>query len=113
MEEQSTSGLNAASNGASFQPPTRNPQSDVNTSLQTAGSNLQTGGSNSLLNTNSNILVPTPTGHVSVAPTGKSNLQSHTNAKHPPLLMWVGIVIVVVLLAGMAFGLLRPRSRKS
>jgi hypothetical protein len=112
MNEQSANSVGGASNGTDFQPPTQNPQSNVNSSLQTTDSGLQMPTSttnNLLLNSTANILVPTANGTVAIAPTSTANLATHPTAKNSPVATWLGVGLVLVLLGIMAVGLLKPR----
>jgi len=109
MNEQSASGVTPASNGTTFQPSTQNPQSNVNSTLQTTGSGLQSAGGD-VLGAQTNILVPTSHGDITIAPTGTPNTAAAaTTAKHPPALAWVGVGVVLVMVAVLAIGILRPR----
>lgn len=108
-DQQSASSVGGASSGTDFQPPTQNPQSNVNSNLQTTGTGLQT-AANSILSGQQNIYVPTASGAtIKIAPTNAGVLASHTSVpKHPPVIAWVGAAIVVGLLIVMAVGILRP-----
>ncbi len=107
-DQQSGTSLGGSNKATDFQPPTQNPQSNINSSLQTTDSGLQTAAN--ILNGQQSILVPTASGSlVAVAPTRGSVLASTTSArKNPPAIAWVGAVIVIVLLGIMAFGILKP-----
>ncbi len=109
-EQQSVSGVGAGSNGTDFQPPTQNPQSNVNSTVQTTDTGLQTASDGTNVLGTHTILVPTANGNVAIAPTSTSSLATTaTVTKHPPVVAWLGAGLVVLLVAVMAIGLLRPR----
>ncbi len=108
MNEQNASGVGGASTGTDFQPPTQNPQGNVNSTLQTTGSGLQSAGG-AVLGEHTSILVPTATGTVAVSSGAPAVAAQPVAVKHTNLALWLGAGLVLLMLAVMSFNLLRPR----
>lgn len=98
---------NAGSKGTDFQPLTQNPQDNAGSNLQTTGSNLQT-TSGDVLGGNTSILVATPNGNVSVAPTQTSITAPIAVSTHSPWVARGGSLIILVITAVVVIAILRP-----
>lgn len=113
MNNEGGASVNGASRASDFQQTAQGLQTPTS-NLQTTNTGLQAPTGN-VLGTNTNIIVPGTSGSVTVPPTSSGQLiegQPPVAARHTPWGAWLGVLIVIALLAFMVKGILKPHSYK-